>query len=166
MPAPPSYIDHVPEALKALRKMNPNISIDRTEVQALLGIQPKTAQRVMATAGSHLEGKAAFITPGELALFLERWDSQERVRRKKCAQKIQLLHEDFIQNPPAHVELPNERVRVLRRYRYDALPEGVTVEPGRIEVKFSTALEAMEKMMAVAVVVSQSFEEFEAKVGA
>ena len=49
--------------------------------------------------------------------------------------------------------------------RLGGLPEGVTVEPGRIEVRFADAKEAVVKLYALAQALTGDYERFEALVG-
>ena len=49
--------------------------------------------------------------------------------------------------------------------RLGGLPEGVTVEPGRIEVRFAGAKEAVVKLFALAQALTGDYERFETLVG-
>ena len=49
--------------------------------------------------------------------------------------------------------------------RLAGLPEGVSVEPGRIEVRFADAQEAVVKLFALAQALTNDYERFEALVG-
>ena len=49
--------------------------------------------------------------------------------------------------------------------RLSGLPEGVAVEPDRIEVRFSGAQEAVGRLFALAQALTNDYESFEALVG-
>ena len=49
--------------------------------------------------------------------------------------------------------------------RLSGLPEGVTVEAGRIEVRFGNAKEAVVKLFALAQALTGDYERFEELVG-
>ena len=49
--------------------------------------------------------------------------------------------------------------------RLSGLPEGVSVEPGRIEVRFSGAKDAVGRLFALAQALVNDYERFEALVG-
>ena len=48
--------------------------------------------------------------------------------------------------------------------RLSGLPEGVSVEPGRIEVRFNGAQEAVGRLFALAQALTNDYEQFEALV--
>ena len=48
--------------------------------------------------------------------------------------------------------------------RLSGLPEGVSVEPGRIEVRFSGAKDAVGRLFALAQALTNDYEQFEALV--
>ena len=48
--------------------------------------------------------------------------------------------------------------------RLSGLPAGVTVEPGRIEVRFRSATEAVGRLFALAQALTNDYEQFEALV--
>ena len=49
--------------------------------------------------------------------------------------------------------------------RLSGLPAGVSVEPGRIEVRFSGAQEAVGRLFALAQALTHDYEQFETLVG-
>ena len=49
--------------------------------------------------------------------------------------------------------------------RLAGLPEGVTVEAGRVEVRFASAKEAVVKLFALAQALTNDYERFETIVG-
>ena len=59
-----------------------------------------------------------------------------------------------------------EAVPSRRSARLSGLPAGVTVEPGRIEVRFSGAQDAVGRLFALAQALTNDYEQFEALVEA
>ena len=54
--------------------------------------------------------------------------------------------------------------REAREARLSGLPDGVSVEPGRIEVRFSGAQDAVGRLFALAQALTNDYEQFEALV--
>ena len=54
--------------------------------------------------------------------------------------------------------------RAARAARLSGLPDGVSVEPGRIEVRFSSAKDAVGRLFALAQALTHDYERFEALV--
>ena len=50
-----------------------------------------------------------------------------------------------------------------RAARLSGLPDGVSVEPGRIEVRFSSAKDAVGRLFALAQALTHDYEQFEAR---
>jgi hypothetical protein len=48
--------------------------------------------------------------------------------------------------------------------RIAGLPEGVTLKPGEITVRFSNAQEALEKLLALAMAAGNEYEDFAAAI--
>ena len=59
------------------------------------------------------------------------------------------------------VEAP---VRILAQ-QFASLPDGVTLEPGQITVRFAAPREALEKLLALAMAIGNDFARFENLVG-
>lgn len=62
------------------------------------------------------------------------------------------------------VEIPDAAVRRVEVHDFEGLPEGVDLAPGSITVRFSTPDEALEKLLALAMAVSQNRAAFEERV--
>jgi hypothetical protein len=81
----------------------------------------------------------------------------ERQRRHKLAEILSRLRQDRLERPPLLVEAP---VAVLTQ-EFENLPEGVRLEPGRITVSFDEPQEALEKLLALAMAISNDLMRFE-----
>ena len=84
----------------------------------------------------------------------------ERQRRRKVASILAQLQKERLERPRLLVEAP---VQVLTQ-QLENLPEGVRLEPGRITVTFDQAQQALEKLLALAMAISNDFDRFERQV--
>ena len=66
--------------------------------------------------------------------------------------------------PPRWLLAVPDAIRQLEA-RLSGLPEGVTVEAGRVEVRFASAKEAVGKLFALAQALTNDYERFETLVG-
>jgi hypothetical protein len=80
-------------------------------------------------------------------------------RRQKVADLIQRLRQERIESPQILVEAP---IRVLSQQLRN-LPEGVSIAPGRITVEFAEPRQALEKLLALAMALSNDYEAFVAR---
>jgi len=80
----------------------------------------------------------------------------ERRRRRKVAEILAQLRKQRLERPQLLVEAP---LQVLTQ-EFDQLPEGVRLEPGRISVTFDQPQQALEKLLALAMAISNDFDCF------
>ncbi len=164
MPAKPSWyskIDHVIRELEVL----PRPFIDRATVEFLLGVGRRRAQQILLpcivdrVGANGLADRDAFIA--HLRRLAEDGDGYyERQRRRKVAATLSQLRRERLERPQLLVEAP---LQVLGQDLGD-LPEGVRLEPGRITVTFDQAQQALEKLLALAMAISNDFDRFERQV--
>lgn len=83
--------------------------------------------------------------------------SYEVERRRKVAGILHRLREERVEQPQLLVEAP---VRVINQEFAD-LPPGIHLEPGRVTVEFRQPQEALEKLLALAMAISNDFDGFE-----
>jgi hypothetical protein len=81
-------------------------------------------------------------------------------RRKKVAEVISKLRQDRVEKPRLLVEAPT----VVVNQEFSGLPVGVQLEPGRITVEFGHPQEGLEKLLALAMAISNDFDRFESSV--
>ena len=89
--------------------------------------------------------------------------------RKQLWTKLTHARLEWLKQAPVLVEVSNAAVRRVEAHDFQGLPEGVDLAPGSITVRFSTPDEALEKLLALAMAVSQNrpgFEELVAISGA
>lgn len=124
--------------------------VDSEEVACLLGVSRRRAQQILAPCVQKRLGLNGLAGRREVVERLRQvaegdeagW---ERIRRAKVAREIGRLADE----PHVFVEAP----AAVRRQRLDDLPDGVVVERGRIEVRFRSVEEALEKLLALAMAI-------------
>ena len=165
MPAKPVWYSKINEVIRELEAL-PRPFVDRATVEFLLGVGRRRAQQILApcimdrVGTNGLADRDAFIA--HLRRLAEGDDGYyERQRRRKVAVILGQLQKERLERPRLLVEAP---VQVLTQ-ELENLPEGVRLEPGRITVTFDHAQQALEKLLALAMAVSNDFDRFEHQVG-
>jgi len=155
-----SNLDYIIRELMAL----PRPFVDRATVEFLLNVGRRRAQQIMAPAlidriGSNgLADRNLFIdhlrrlAAGEEAYY-------ETRRRQKVAAFLDRERTERLARPPLFIEAPAAVVN----QELEDLPEGVQLERGRITIAFGEPREALEKLLALAMAVSNDLEGFERK---
>jgi hypothetical protein len=161
MPDKPIWCGRLEEIAKDLRDL-PDPWIDRPVLEQALGIGRRRAQQILAPCVTRQIGKSG-LAPREAVLdHLQRLAAgetayYERRRRRHLAGQLGKLREDLLQRPRVLVEAP----AAVQSQKFEALPEGVAVVPGRITVHFESATEALEKLLALAMAIGNDRERFE-----
>jgi hypothetical protein len=62
----------------------------------------------------------------------------------------------WVEQPPVLIEVSEAQIREVERHVLDGLPEGVELAPGSITVRFHEPDEALQKLMALAMAISQN----------
>ena len=164
MPAKPSWLNKIDDVLRKLQTL-PRPFVDRATVELLLGVGRRRAQQIMApcvmdrVGTNGLADRDAFIA--HLRRLAEGGEGYyERQRRRKVAVALAEWRKERLERPQLLVEAP---VQVLAQ-ELENLPDGVRLEPGRITVTFEQAQQALEKLLALAMAISNDFEGFEKQV--
>ena len=165
MPAKPVWYRNLPNILEELRR-HPLPYVDRAAVEFLLGVSRRRAQQIMAPcvlerrAGVNgLADRDALITRLERIAEGEE-GFYEIERRRKVANLIENLRQQWMTQPQLLVEAPTAVVN----QEFENLPAGVRLEPGRITVEFDEPQQGLEKLLALAMAISNDFELFERRV--
>jgi len=164
VPAKPVWYGNLPQIIRELEEL-PRPFVDRATVEFLLGVGRRRAQQIMLpcitdrVGASGLADRDLLVT--RLRQLAEGEDGYyERRRRRKVAEVLADLHRRHVERPPLLVEAPPE---VLAQ-EFDNLPSGVKLTPGRITVDFEEPREALEKLLALAMAISNDFQGFERQV--
>jgi hypothetical protein len=166
MPAKPAWYSRINEIIEELTAL-PRPFVDRATLEFLLGVGPRRAQQIMAPCISERLGSSALADREALISHLRRLAEgedgyYERRRRHRVATILDQLHKERLERPRLLVEAP---VRVLSQ-QLGNLPPGVRLEPGSITLRFDRPPEALEKLLALAMAISNDFASFESLVRA
>jgi hypothetical protein len=165
MPSKPTWYRKLTQILEALRK-HPHPYVDRATLEFLLGVSRRRAQQIMAPCVVNRVGTNGLADRDDLIVRLERIAEgdegfYEIERRRKVAEVIEGLRKERIEQPRLLVEAP---IAVVNQ-EFDSLPAGVRLEPGRITVEFTKPQQGLEKLLALAMAISNDFERFERSTG-
>ena len=160
MPAPPRWLLAVPDAIRQVEALDRDL-LTRRDVERLFGVSRARAAQLMRTFGAELVGAARVLRRTEFLRQLRKYQARaafrgEEQRRARLVSELRTARLTGIR-----VAVPVEALEA----RLERLPEGVSVAPGRIEVRFASAKEAVGKLYALAQTLVSDFERFETIVG-
>ena len=159
MPATPRWLLAIPDAIRQLDALDRDL-LTRRDLERLFGVSRARAATLMQTFWAALTGTQRTLPRTQLLRQLR----QHRARaafRGEAARRERLLTElRTARLTGIRVAVPVEALEA----RLSGLPAGVSVEPGRIEVRFSGAQEAVARLFALAQALTNDYEQFEALV--
>ena len=160
MPAPPRWLLAVPDAIRQLEALDRDL-LTRRDLERLFGVSRARAAQLMRTFGAELTGYALVLRRTDLLRQLRKYRKRsafrgEEQRRARVVAELRTARLTGIR-----VAVPVESLEA----RLGELPEGVTVEAGRIEVRFAGAKEAVVRLYALAQALTNDYERFETLVG-
>ena len=161
MPAKPAWYSDIPEIIEKLRS-SPRPFVDRATVEFLLGVGRRRAQQIMAPCIVEHIGTNGLADRDRLIERLRQLAQgdtgyYEVQRRRRVAEVLDRLRRERIEQPRLLVEAPAQVIN----QEFHNLPAGVRLEPGRVTVEFEEPREALEKLLALAMAISNDFERFE-----
>ncbi len=164
MPAKPSWYSKIDDIIAAMQAL-PRPFVDRATVEFLLGVGRRRAQQIMAPCIMDRVGANGLAARDAFIIHLRRLAEGEEGhyemrRRRKVAAVLGQLRKERLEKPQLLVEAP---VQVLTQ-EFENLPEGVRLEPGRITVEFDGPQQGLEKLLALAMAISNDFDRFERSV--
>jgi hypothetical protein len=162
VPAKPVWYRKLPYIIEELRKQ-PLPYVDRSTLEFLLGVSRRRAQQIMAPCV--LERRAGINGLADRETLINRLEriaegdegTYEIERRRKVANLIEGLRQQWMIQPQLLVEAPTAVVN----QEFENLPAGVRLEPGRITVEFDEPQQGLEKLLALAMAISNDFDLFE-----
>ena len=160
MPAKPRWLLAIPDAIRQLEALDRDL-LTRRDIERLFGVSKVRAAQLMTAFGAGRTGHLLTLPRAELLRQLRRHRKRaafrhEETRREKVVTEIRRARLTGIR-----VAVPVEALEA----RLAGLPEGVSVEPDRIEVRFGGAQEAVGRLFALAQALVNDYERFEALVG-
>jgi hypothetical protein len=162
VPAKPVWYRKLPYIIEELRK-HPLPYVDRPTIEFLLGVSRRRAQQILAPCVfERRSGVNGLADRDALIARLEQIaqgdeGAYEIERRRKVANLIENLRQQWITQPQLLVEAPTAVVN----QDFEDLPAGVLLEPGRITVEFDEPQQGLEKLLALAMAISNDFDLFE-----
>ena len=161
MPAKPVWYRNLSYIVEALRK-HPHPYIDRATLEFLLGVGRRRAQQILAPCVVDRVGTSGLADRDALITRLERSPKATRASMRSSAGAmwptlIGALRQERIAQPQLLVEAPTAVVNQA----FETLPAGVRLEPGRILVEFDQPQQGLEKLLALAMAISNDFDNFE-----
>jgi hypothetical protein len=164
MPAKPVWYRKLPYILQQLRQ-HPHSYVDRATVEFLLGVGRRRAQQIIAPCIIDHVGSNGLADREALIARLQRLvdsedGSYEIQRRRKVARFIEDLRQERVKTPRLLVEAPTG---VVNQNLAD-LPQGVRLEAGRITVEFDKPHQGLEKLLVLAMAISNDVDAFEESV--
>jgi hypothetical protein len=168
MPDKPLWLDRLSEAIRELEE-NPEPWIHRPDIEALLGVGRRRAQQLLSPLASHRIGTSLAASRTDVLAHLKRLAAGEEAwyeerRRHQLWTQLDDVRRDWISQPPVLVEVSRDQIRRVQQHDFDGLPEGVELAPGSITVRFREPDEALQKLMALAMAISQNRLAFDERV--
>ena len=160
MPATPRWLLAIPDAIQQLEALDRDL-LTRRDLEALFGVARARAATLMRDFGAELTGNQRTLPRVQLLRQLRKHRARaafrgEETRRDRVVTAIRQARLTGIR-----VAVPSEALEA----RLAGLPAGVSVEPGRIEVRFSGAQEAVARLFALAQALTTDYDRFETLVG-
>ena len=162
MPAKPAWYGDLDRILDELERL-PRPWVDRHTLEFILKVGPRRAQQILAPCVTEQVGTSGLADRGLLIQHLRKLAeggsvAYERQRRHRVGSVIDDLRKRWIDGSRVLVEAPP----VVMAQKNEGLPTGVTHQPGQITVRFSTAREALEKLLAIAMAAGNEYDRFTA----
>ena len=156
MPAKPRWLLSIPDAISQLESLDRTL-LTRRDVERLFGVSKARAATLMQTFGAELTGNQRTLPRTKLLQQLRKHRGRaafrvEEERRQRLVGELRQARLTGIR-----VKLPVESLGA----KLASLPEGVTVERDRIEVRFDGAKNAVQQLYALAHALVNDYERFE-----
>lgn len=152
----------MPGALEQLRALS-SPAVDRAAIQRLLGVSPRQALRIMHRLAPHAAGKSLAILREDL---IRQWETLargagaqgERQRLDRLTAELERVRRQTFAHRVA-VPLPTREVE------WKTLPEGIRLEPGRLEIQFQSGEQLLGMLLELAQAVAGDLAQFQAAIG-
>ena len=164
LPAKPLWYSKINDVVVQLQAL-PRPFVDRATLEFLLGVGRRRAQQIMAPCITERVGSSGLADRDALVTHLQRLAEgdeayYEHRRRRRFTDILAQWQKDRRERPRLLVEAP---LQILTQ-EFKNLPAGVTVEPGRITVTFEQPQHALEKLLSLAMAISNDLDRFERQV--
>jgi hypothetical protein len=160
MPAKPRWLLAIPDAIQQLEALDREL-LTRRDLEQLFGVSKTRAAALIRTFGA---GRTANVRTLRKTQLLR----QLRARQNGAASSGEVDRRPRLLATLRQARITRIRVPVsvdVRALRLAGLPAGVTVEPGRIEVRFRGARDAVARLFALAQALTNDYDRFKDLVG-
>ena len=159
MPPTARWLLAIPDALRQLEALDRDW-LARRDLETLFGVSRAQAANLMRTFGAVHTGGSRLLGRADLIRQLKKHQrgkafQREQDRRDRVLSALQQARITGIR-----VAVPTEALST----KLANLPEGVSVERGKIEVRFEGAKEAVARLFALAQALTNDYTRFEAVV--
>jgi hypothetical protein len=160
VPSKPRWFSRINDIIRELEAL-PRPFVDTATLEFLLGVGRRRAQQILIPCITTQVGSNGLADRAAVVALLRRLAAgdavhYERRRRRRVADVLTAL-----QNQP---RLLVEAPVAVASQELENLPEGVHLAPGRITVSFDQPQQALEKLLALAMAISNDFDRFERSV--
>ena len=157
MPARPRWLLAIPDALEQLDALDRPL-LTRRDLESLFGVSRARAATLMRAFGAELTGSIRTL-PRPALLRQLRQIQQTATVRDEAARRDRVL--DRAPPGPTHRDPRSGPRRRLSTDGSPSLPPGVSVSRDRIEVRFTSAHDAIAKLFALAQALTHDYDRFE-----
>jgi hypothetical protein len=152
MPRPVSWLPRLHEIARSVVN-SVRSHYDRRDLEKLFELQPRAAQKLLEMLPTVQVGTSSLVEREALSIFLERVRESENT-----TDLFELIRKEKAQTS-------RRKIRALVRRNLDpidltALPASISLNPGRLELRFETTEELCEAMLTLARVLQDEPEEF------
>jgi hypothetical protein len=163
MPRKCEWFERLPGALEELRRI-PSPVIDRAVLEKLLGIERRTAIRLMHSLDAFQAGRTFLVDRLRLIEQLEQIAAGEAftIEGQRCERLADELEKTRRLNPGRKVRIdapPDVRTRVL-----EDLPAGIHLRPGELRIEFFGAEDLLRHLYELSQAMVNDYARFQAAV--
>ena len=168
MPDKPLWLERIPEAIQELEE-SPEPWVHRSTLETLLRIGRRRAQQLLAPLADCRIGASLVASRPDVIEHLKRVAAGDQTwyedrRQKRLWALLEPVRREWATQPPVLVEVPQAQIQRVERDDFDGLPAGVELAPGSITLRFQEPEEALQKLMALAMAISQNRLAFDQRV--
>ena len=161
MPDQPLWFAKLNSAIQTLEAL-PDLWIDRPVLEFVLGVGRRRAQQILQPLVTKRIGSSGLAAKETLIAYLQNCAQGEAARfETQRREKLQRILQEAQAQPRVLVETP---LSILEQ-QVETLPPGIHLAPGRIVVEgFTTAEEALEKLLALGIAAGNNLTAFEERI--
>jgi hypothetical protein len=160
MPRQSEWIPALAGILPALKRLPPEAPIDRAAIEALFGLSPRQATRLLHRFGAERAGGALLLPAGLLRQRLEQFSREPAVefelhRRERLAERLREARRETLgRRVPIPVPHPQPDI--------DGDPH-IQLGPGELRIGFDTPVELLERLWRLAQAAAEDWDGFVAR---